>query len=513
MLKKVFGTLVLFALTATALLRAAEYNPITGNWYDITGGSGGPSLTSTQTWSGGNTWNSWTVHVGTTTFNDQVTISTNSATTISQILAIRNSGSGDAGVSFTAGAVNYAIGVDNSHVSDRFTLAATSELGTSNIWSVTPTGVQTGPANMGVGSYTPTTVVGIGVDSRGSLTSGTRIGVDAYGTKNDAGASANNVIGFEAVGQNLGSGNAAGLRGLITQAYNAPSGGAPTFSYMRGVDASVFTQGTGAVAKAHVGHFVLGGTAAGNVTDGAGVFIDSPTALGTLGIYKGLEIAGVGGSQSWAVFSSTGKNYFGGNVGIRVSSATDAPLMVLGEDNWTVMVASINAIQANVTGADTFASFNSNTGQEGSITGTGVAGVLAYNTFTGSHWTKVNGVPHMLAPLCSTGKQYSESNKPQLVESEVCSEEKARGVLGFYGGKDVKGNALALALGTGFAFVKNTGMDVEIGDWLYTTGDGVSVQKQFDDVRRNYSVAKALQPIRWKQGEKTRKISVTYHAG
>lgn len=37
MLKKVFGTLVLFALTATALLRAAEYNPITGNWYDLVG--------------------------------------------------------------------------------------------------------------------------------------------------------------------------------------------------------------------------------------------------------------------------------------------------------------------------------------------------------------------------------------------------------------------------------------------------------------------------------------------
>lgn len=58
-------------------------------------------------------------------------------------------------------------------------------------------------------------------------------------------------------------------------------------------------------------------------------------------------------------------------------------------DNGTALTVAINATQANVTGADTFIDFRSTTGSEGSIAGTGSAGVIAYNTFTGSHYTQV----------------------------------------------------------------------------------------------------------------------------
>ena len=125
--------------------------------------------------------NTWVNFAGTATISD-LFISTNNATTSQQSLRITNAGTGDAGLSFTGGAVNYGLGIDNSEASDALTLSNGTTLGTNNIWKITTTGVQTGPNNMGVGSYTPTTVVAVGAQSAGSLTAGTRIGVDAYGT-------------------------------------------------------------------------------------------------------------------------------------------------------------------------------------------------------------------------------------------------------------------------------------------------------------------------------------------
>ena len=66
-------------------------------------------------------------------------------------------------------------------------------------------------------------------------------------------------------------------------------------------------------------------------------------------------------------------------------------LGILASDNSTAVVIKFNATQANVTAADTFIDFRSTTGSEGSIAGTAVAGVIAYNTFTGSHYTIVTG--------------------------------------------------------------------------------------------------------------------------
>lgn len=203
-------------------------------------------------------------------------------------------------------------------------------------------------------------------------------------------------------------------------------------------------------------------------------------------------------------------SFLSGNVGIGTTPSTK--LHVLGADDSTVITSSINATQANITGSDVFMSFNSNTGQEGSIAGTGVAGVIAFNTFTGSHWTKIEGKkPELLTPLCSTGELFTV--KEQLVKSEVCQDRKSKKILGFFGGSDKNGTDLALALGTGFAWVKNTGSDIEIGDWLFTSGDGLTVEKQTEEEHFNYSAAKSLQSIKWQSGEKKRKIAVTYHAG
>lgn len=194
-------------------------------------------------------------------------------------------------------------------------------------------------------------------------------------------------------------------------------------------------------------------------------------------------------------------------------TAPAAKLHAVGADNSTVIISSINATQANITAADIFIGFYSNEGLEGSVAGTAAAGVLAYNTFTGSHWTKIEGqMPDVLTPLESTGEPYGDE-KAQLVKTRVCKTKRSKAILGFYAGTDPEGRSMALALGTGYAIVSNHGQDVEIGDWLMTSDVEGTVERQEDDLQHNYSVAKSLQPIKWQKGEKTRKIAVTYHAG
>ena len=64
-------------------------------------------------------------------------------------------------------------------------------------------------------------------------------------------------------------------------------------------------------------------------------------------------------------------------------------LGVLAADNGTVAGLKINASQANITGADVFTEFRSTDGVEANVVGTGVLGVIAYNTFTGGHYTQL----------------------------------------------------------------------------------------------------------------------------
>ncbi len=202
-----------------------------------------------------------------------------------------------------------------------------------------------------------------------------------------------------------------------------------------------------------------------------------------------------------------------GNVGIG-SLTPGTPFDILATDNTTAMRIKINATQANVTAADTYISFNSTTGQEGSITGTAGAGVLVYNTFTGAHWTKIddktNLEPNMV--LEATGEKFLD-RKPQLVKSRVCSTRQSPYVWGVYGGPNGEGFDLVLSLGTGQIWVANTNGDIEVGDYLQSSSVFGLAEKQDDNMLHNYSIAKALEPVTWKPGETRRLIACTFHAG
>lgn len=242
------------------------------------------------------------------------------------------------------------------------------------------------------------------------------------------------------------------------------------------------------------------------------------------------------GDLAMSVTSTSGNLAF--TVGLNAQpelKISNNAIVMRAADNSTVLTSSIAATQANITGADTYISFNSNTGQEGSVAGTGVAGVLAYNTFTGAHFTKVmdadvKNIP-MLTLLDGAGRVMRKipglSQKDQLVETHVCKTRASKKVLGFYAGTDGKKES-ALALGTGLAWVANKGQDVEDGDLLMSSDVEGAVELQVimdspetvhfpkdqkDDVVRNITVAKARQPIQWKPGEKKRKIAVVYTCG
>ena len=116
------------------------------------------------------------------------------------------------------------------------------------------------------------------------------------------------------------------------------------------------------------------------------------------------------------------------------SASTTAKVEILGADNSTALTVKINATQANITAADTFIDFRSATGSEGGITGTGVAGVLAYNTFLGAHVTQIVGEqPQVGMVLEMTGDVLPEASL-HLPKTRICKQVASKTVFGVYGG-------------------------------------------------------------------------------
>ena len=227
-------------------------------------------------------------------------------------------------------------------------------------------------------------------------------------------------------------------------------------------------------------------------------------------------------------------------VGIN-DSTPDNLLDIIGADNTTVGNIEIPVVQASVTASDCFLSFSSTTGVEGSICGTASAGVIAYNTFTGSHYTQIvdrSGLqPLMLLeaidePMEALPKQvitrkqldaegvdsevsdeYQASPKPHLFKSRICRTKGSKAVIGVYGGTNNEGNDTILAIGTGQMIVANKGANIELGDYLQSSDVPGAAEKQPDDLYRNSTAAKITQSVRWLPGETTRIVNVIYEGG
>ena len=251
--------------------------------------------------------------------------------------------------------------------------------------------------------------------------------------------------------------------------------------------------------------------------------------------------------------------YVNGRIGI--ATAPNTTFDILTEDNLVGQTIKINATQASVTAVDTFIDFRSTTGSEGSIAGTASAGVIAYNTFTGSHYTqvtdKVGLETNMLLEIVdedilstdwnneqikytekeklkdANGKdlkdadgkfltrnvekiriiKHQASPKPQLFKTRICQTKNSPTAIGVYGGTDRENRDLVLSIGTGFIWAANKGVNIGVGDLMVSSDLPGCAELQGDGIVKNISVAKATESVTWKIGEMKRLIRVIYLGG
>lgn len=237
-----------------------------------------------------------------------------------------------------------------------------------------------------------------------------------------------------------------------------------------------------------------------------------------------------------------------GQIGIGVTPvAATGMLQILAADNGICVNLKINANQAGITGADTFTSFASTDGVEAAVVGTGVAGVIAYSTFTGSHWSQCDSIEKHQKEVLShrpcirtyddgTQEEYDDEKLVKVYESslepgtvlistnEMCAwngrsseilpkcavstGKEDKSVYGVFGGHDRDGDIHVLALGSGPVLVCDEGGPIEIGDFLCTSSTaGYAMHYKGNDMRA--VLAKARQPHESGLG----KIACTYMAG
>ena len=196
-----------------------------------------------------------------------------------------------------------------------------------------------------------------------------------------------------------------------------------------------------------------------------------------------------GGTVGSAIRGSGSSYFVGGNTGFGTNSPGTL-LHVLAVDDTTAVTVAINATQANVTASDKFVSFTSTSGEEANVVGTAVAGVIAYNTFTGSHWSqsetiakkvlreKTDTEDALYAPSLIPGTVlvsvdamcvWGEQENLTLPKCAVSALKEDPAVYGVYGGHDREGDIYVLSVGAGVALVCDEGGTIRIGDLLTTS--------------------------------------------
>lgn len=263
-----------------------------------------------------------------------------------------------------------------------------------------------------------------------------------------------------------------------------------------------------------------------NLTSSVGITIDITGSGSADAIFVTIDSSEAGNS-GLIVTNANNFAHAGALVDLRMLNATDSGKIILiansgsgnaiditQKDSTEAVSIKINATQANVTAADTFIAFKSTSGTEGSIAGTASAGVLAYNTFTGSHWTLVEEgdvAPEMLLEIVDG--DMGEIGKEQLFKTRLSRTKGSAAAIGVYGGKNLAGTGMVLSIGTGFIFVANKGTDIAIGDYLIASDVVGHVERQEDDVYRNNTIAKATQSVVWEAGDIAKRISCIYLGG
>lgn len=271
-----------------------------------------------------------------------------------------------------------------------------------------------------------------------------------------------------------------------------------------------------------------------------------------------------GGNGQWANIPAGDTLNSAGDIildGALINSGTvnilETPgLFVVGENDTTLVRVKFNANTAANGTADTFIAFETTDGEIGDISGTADSGVIAYNTFLGSHYTDIvlqagdileNGMI-----LEMTGNLMGNT---RLAQTQICKTVASTKVYGIYGGtkpdeksigkgkgvmvpaarkakfekakKDRKwlekqtdksiipsGDEilenkykinLSLGLGAGYLLVSNTNGNIQVGDLLESAGNGYA-QKQAATIIKSSTIGKAVENVNWAGEPDTKKM-------
>lgn len=312
------------------------------------------------------------------------------------------------------------------------------------------------------------------------------------------------------------------------------------------------------------------------VTSYVGMLIAKPTVGGTMTNFFGIANNGTAAANAFFLFELGGmQSAHLGKFAIGKSSAPATMLDVLAPDNATAVTITINALQAAVTAADTYIDFRSLTGSEATIQGTASPGVIAYNTFTGAHYSIITDrelleVGMLLeiidekvvdadlpersdvvettvmetiydepvdAPVVATRslgasaemvaippsrqepriireeRTFKASPKGQLWKTRICATKGSKAAVGVWGGCDKEGRDMVLSIGTGFVRLANTGVPLEVGDYLISSDVLGCAEAQGDDLYRSSTVAKLTESVTWAKGETVRTVACIYLGG
>lgn len=298
------------------------------------------------------------------------------------------------------------------------------------------------------------------------------------------------------------------------------------------------TSGAGGATSGNGGLLSITGGSAPTEGDGGAVRILGGTAVGTNQNGGRIDLV-LGASTGSGTVPSVNITQHASNVdGIALS-------------------AKINVASADITASDTFIDFKSSAGSIGSIAGTAVSGVIAYNTFLSGHYTQIEGKILVLGQVVELTGNVMPEDVPHLAVSRLCLTRASKKVYGVFSGKVASAStpteiaeveALKLSLnkgdldkeaiemsterlekitqgksarfgkgektkdifqvfgsGAGVVIVSNVNGNITTGDLLEADGLG-NACKQTDDIIRSSTIGKAVVDVVWAGEPKTTKL-------
>jgi hypothetical protein len=185
---------------------------------------------------------------------------------------------------------------------------------------------------LGIGTATP--AAPLDIEASVTATSGINDALKSHYEVSPAGNSSATYQNYDGVlaTANPSSNNIYFIRGSYNEVDHNGQG---TVTYATAIGGSVYNNFGGTVSNAFGAYLGVYNDNGSTITNGYGCFIDTPNdgGSGTISNWYGLYVHGDSyATNSYAIYSTGGVNYFGGNVSIGAATAPTVPLEIAGPD-------------------------------------------------------------------------------------------------------------------------------------------------------------------------------------